>query len=77
MKKKEVKQVSLKDLALAVDPADKTLPKPRGGVKKTPIPDTGELAKLEATHKLGGLVPERSPFLDELCRKVGSLEMKK
>lgn len=51
-------------------------PLPRGAKFKDVTPgreDPSELAKLEATRKLGGLVPERSEFLDRLCRQIGEL----
>jgi hypothetical protein len=49
-------------------------PKPRGAAfHEVGPPDPRELDKLERTRALGGLVPERSSFLDELCRKIGSL----
>jgi hypothetical protein len=50
-------------------------PKPRGAAFDQIVgpPDPKELDKLERTRALGGLVPERSPFLDDVCRKIGSL----
>jgi hypothetical protein len=50
-------------------------PKPRGATFHEIVgpPDPRELDKLERTRALGGLVPERSPFLDQLCRKIGAL----
>jgi hypothetical protein len=35
--------------------------------------NTFEAIKYERTMAFGGLVPERSSFLDEMCRKVGPL----
>ena len=32
-----------------------------------------EQIKYDRTMSFGGLVPERSAFLDEMCRKVGAL----
>src|SRR5271165_652472 len=45
-------------------------PKPPGAIfeQKRKKVDPDELAKLEATRKFGGLVPERSEYLDALCR---------
>jgi hypothetical protein len=49
-------------------------PKPRGeAFNEVGSPDPRELDKLERTRALGGLVPERSPFLDDLCRRLGSI----
>jgi hypothetical protein len=47
-------------------------PLPRGAQFKEHkrAPDPAELAKLEATRRLGGLVPERSAFLDGLARAL-------
>jgi hypothetical protein len=55
---------------------DPSLPLARSVAKrKRPVkPHPYEAAKLEATRKLGGLVPERSVLLDRLCRAVGPLE---
>jgi hypothetical protein len=51
-------------------------PLPRGAQFKEHKrePDPAELAKLEATRKLGGLVPERSKLLDGLCLSLGALD---
>ena len=47
-------------------------PLPRGAQfkERKREPDPRELAKLEATRALGGLVPERSEFLDRLCKAL-------
>ena len=33
-----------------------------------------EEGKLQRTRNFGGLVPEPSPFLEDLCRKIGPLK---
>jgi hypothetical protein len=59
---------------LILAPDDKSLPKPRYGVNtKKKTPNLEEEAKLKRIIDFGGLVPERSPILDRLCRKVGEL----
>lgn len=37
-----------------------------------PVQQAADQAKLDRTRAFGGLVPERSPLLDSLCRKLGN-----
>ena len=53
---------------------DPALPPPRGKVPKHKNPNSWEQIKMERTRALGGLVPERSPFLDRLARMIGELK---
>jgi hypothetical protein len=52
-------------------------PNPRGAAFHDIVgpPDPLELDKLERTRALGGLCPERSEFLDDLCRRLGPLPL--
>jgi hypothetical protein len=40
---------------------------------KSKTVNTFELIQYERTMEFGGIVPERSAFLDSLCRKIGPL----
>lgn len=51
-------------------PDDRTLPKAPGKAPRKRKPRRAELDKLQATIARGGLVPERSEFLERLCRQL-------
>jgi hypothetical protein len=53
---------------------DPSLPRPRSTVGQVNRPvNVHEALKLAETKKFGGLLPERSAFLDSLCSKIGPL----
>jgi hypothetical protein len=77
MKKKHPK-IDLDNFALVSDdPDDESLPAPRGKAPTKKTPNWEEQAKLQRTRDFGGLVPERSPILDRLCRLLCERELKK
>jgi hypothetical protein len=64
----------VEDLVLdSLEPDDKSLPKPRGWMDKKRTPKSDELAKLEATRKLGGLVPDRIGGVGWQCSQCSSI----